>query len=353
MILKVTLLKLLAIFGVLLLLVAGALAHDPGISGIRIIKRSRDIVISVSTHRSQLAKAEHQSTMSDDAVRVSLLKRLKVTINGGELHSGLPTMVTDPANDLITMQLVQPGAMSSFSVASRVIPELDDSKTIVSIAENGQVTQEVLLDKEHPSSDSAPIVSQQPSKVGIVGRFIQLGWFHILSGADHVLFVLGLLLLGGTWKSLLKTITAFTVAHSITLTLSVTGVFQPASKWIEPLIALSIVAIAVENLRPKSVDADMSKPDYRPWVAFSFGLIHGFGFAGALTDVGLSSWDLGLALACFNFGVEMGQACIVIVAAPAIGWAVKNHSGKWGQIATAGSVLIALVGALWFLERIR
>lgn len=141
-------------------------------------------------------------------------------------------------------------------------------------------------------------------------RYLVLGGEHILFGVDHLLFVLGLLLLmQGFWK-LLKTITAFTVAHSITLACAVLGLFPVPGAPIEVLIALSIAFLAREILM--GLQGKLTLVHSRPWiVAFAFGLIHGFGFAGALGEIGLSEADIPLALLFFNLGVETGQVAFI------------------------------------------
>ena len=180
-------------------------------------------------------------------------------------------------------------------------------------------------------------------------RFVREGVLHIFGGPDHILFVLGLLLLGGTLKSLIKTVTAFTVAHSITLTVAATGLWNPGPRYVEPLIALSIVAIALENLRRNGKTA---KRDLRPWFAFGFGLIHGFGFAGALAEVGLPKEALGVALASFNIGVEIGQVTIVLAAAPALALLSARKPAISRNVVVAGSTLIGICGAFWFVTRV-
>jgi len=317
-----------AICLVLLFAVVG-FAHDLGLSGIRLIHRSQDCVLSVMVHQSKLQAGD---------LEAQIRRRLKVQVNGQPYSPGKVTLIRDDAADTVVLQSIIRGSVKSFVVEQRLFPEQASSQTLVSVVKDGQTVSEVILDAKHPSQvEVPPLVA--------AGRFLVKGVEHILSGADHVLFVLGLLLLGGNLKSLAKTVTAFTLAHSITLTLAVTGLLNPPSRVVEPLIALSIVAIAIENLREKKVDT-------RPLVAFGFGLIHGFGFAGALSEVGLSGGALLSALVSFNVGVELGQACIILVAFPLILWLTRRFERQWQRFAVAGSVLIGLVGSYWFVERI-
>jgi hydrogenase/urease accessory protein HupE len=142
-----------------------------------------------------------------------------------------------------------------------------------------------------------------------VGDYFQLGVEHILLGVDHLLFVLGLLLLVRRVGRLVKTITAFTLAHTLTLGLATLGIVHVPQAPVEAMIALSILLVAVEIAR---YGADEPAAGVSPWLmAFVFGLLHGFGFAGALSEVGLPAGDIPLALLLFNLGVEAGQLCFV------------------------------------------
>lgn len=169
---------------------------------------------------------------------------------------------------------------------------------------------------------------------------------HIFLGPDHLLFVIALLLLGGGLARLLEVVTAFTVAHSITLALATLGGVDPPARVIEPLIAVSIVMVGLDNLRARS------GRDHRTRLAFGFGLIHGFGFAGVLREIGLPHDALGWSLFSFNAGVELGQACIVAAVAPLL----ALLSGRWPTLATRvvryGSCAVVSAGAWWLGERL-
>jgi hydrogenase/urease accessory protein HupE len=184
-----------------------------------------------------------------------------------------------------------------------------------------------------------------------IGAYLQLGITHILFGVDHLLFVLGLLLLVKGTKRLIKTITAFTIAHSITLALATLHLVQVRQAAAEATIALSIVFLALELVRHYQGRDGLT---YRyPWVvAFIFGLLHGFGFAGALAEVGLPAASIPIALFLFNVGVELGQLMFVTFALTII-WAFK----KWGPVLPRWAVFIApyfigSVACFWLIERI-
>jgi HupE / UreJ protein len=173
--------------------------------------------------------------------------------------------------------------------------------------------------------------------------FVLLGVQHILSGYDHLLFLFGLLLRGGGWVALAKIITAFTLAHSVTLALAVLDVVVLPDRLVEAVIALSIACVAAENLVARPVVS-------RRWlVSFCFGLVHGFGFSSALRELGLPTHGLVLSLFGFNAGVELGQGLVVAVALPALAL-VRNT--RWEPRMVWGSSLaILLVGFVLFVER--
>jgi hydrogenase/urease accessory protein HupE len=176
--------------------------------------------------------------------------------------------------------------------------------------------------------------------------FTASGVHHILIGPDHILFLIGLLLLGGRWTALLKIVSFFTIGHSITLSLAALNLVTPPPSLIEPAIALSIVFVGADNL----VRGDGR--DLRAWVALAFGLVHGFGFANVLREFGLPREALGWSLFSFNVGVEIGQLGIVLVVATLLE-TVRRHSSLLGaRVATAGSIVVIAAGSYWFVQRV-
>jgi hydrogenase/urease accessory protein HupE len=172
----------------------------------------------------------------------------------------------------------------------------------------------------------------------------RLGVQHILSGYDHLLFLFGLILVGGRLRSLFIVVSAFTLAHSITLGLAAFDVFSPSPAFVEPAIALSIVYVGVENWFVEDAA--------RRWlITFPFGLIHGFGFAGALKEIALPPAQIPTALVAFNLGVEAGQIAVLIVVLPVVLWL---RDQRWFAVRGLKLVStgIALAGAFWFVTRI-
>jgi hydrogenase/urease accessory protein HupE len=195
------------------------------------------------------------------------------------------------------------------------------------------------------------VVPQEPSSWQVVRLYTKLGVEHILIGIDHLLFVLGLLLLVKGWNVLIKTITAFTLAHSITLALSALDIVSIPQAPVEAVIALSIVFLAREYLMVLRGHGSLTAR--YPWiVAFSFGLLHGFGFAGVLQEIGLPQQDIPLALLTFNIGVEIGQLLFIV------GVLIIYKCRKLFHIQTpqwAVYTLPYLLGAIasfWLIERI-
>jgi hydrogenase/urease accessory protein HupE len=174
--------------------------------------------------------------------------------------------------------------------------------------------------------------------------YVGLGVEHIIGGIDHLLFLLALLALATSLWQTVKIVTAFTVAHSITLSLAALGLVDVPSSIVEPLIAASIVWVAVENLVAPAGAG-------RRWlIAAVFGLIHGLGFASALSDLDLPRDALIQALIGFNLGVELGQLAFVAVVMPALVWA--SRPGRLRRLPQITSVVVALVGAVWLIERV-
>lgn len=218
-----------------------------------------------------------------------------------------------------------------------------------------------------PAPDSAAPVIGRPSPLTQVMRTVREGVDHIAAGSDHILFLVSLLLVSvwhrqraplvrrpmndwlprESWRSalgeVLRLVTAFTVAHSLTLALAAFGVLSPPSRWVESLIALSVLVAALDNLWPI-----LRAPRWA--VVFGFGLVHGFGFAGAMQDLGLSASSLAWPLLGFNLGVELGQLMLVAVVLPLGFWLRRTSLYRMGVV-LPGSIAIATMAWVWLVER--
>lgn len=181
----------------------------------------------------------------------------------------------------------------------------------------------------------------------VVWFYLKLGITHIIPyGLDHILFVTGLCLLNTKFKTILWQATAFTVAHSITLALSMKGIFNLPSAIVEPIIALSILFVAIENILLNEL-----KP-WRIFIVFLFGLIHGLGFASSLNEIGLPRNQFFTSILSFNAGVELGQIAVIATVYLLLILPFQKNAGYKKKIAYPLSVLIALVATYWTIERI-
>ncbi|MBD2767295.1 HupE/UreJ family protein [Hymenobacter sp. BT664] len=185
------------------------------------------------------------------------------------------------------------------------------------------------------------------SRTEIFGTYLRLGFTHIVPlGFDHLLFIISLYILEPRLKPVLLQATAFTLAHSITLGLAMYGFIRPPSSVIEPIIALSILFMAVENIITERLN---------PWrvaIVFGFGLVHGMGFASALTGLGLPPQDYFGSLLSFNAGVELGQVTVILLAWALVGRWAAHKSWYKQRVVIPISVVIGLVAAYWTVERV-
>jgi len=205
------------------------------------------------------------------------------------------------------------------------------------------------------AGDPSFTVPSQPSSLEVVRTYLLLGFKHILSGVDHLVFVLALLLLVNGVRRLIITVTAFTIAHSLTLAGATLGYVQMPGPPIEAVIALSIMFVATEIIHSRQGNPGLT--ERYPWVvAFTFGLLHGFGFAGALAQIGLPQSSIPIALLFFNVGVEIGQLFFIasVFAVIALGrWIARGFNMRrpaWAWAATPYA--IGSVAAYWVIQRI-
>jgi HupE/UreJ protein len=185
------------------------------------------------------------------------------------------------------------------------------------------------------------------SALASVAKYVRLGFEHIVpNGLDHILFVVGLFLLSPHLGPLMRQVTGFTLAHSVTLALGIYGVVRISPAIVEPLIAASIVFVAVENLFTDRLQR------WRPAVVFGFGLLHGLGFAGVLKEIGLPSAQFVTALIGFNLGVELGQLAVIAACFLSVGFWFRHRQWYRWAVTMPASAAVALVATVWFFERI-
>jgi hypothetical protein len=292
------------------------------------------------------------------AIAAYALSRLDVT-SGGErcpLEAAGPLIDehSDGAYAVLRLSGACPRPGPSLSLGYRLLFDLDPThRGLLQYIEEGRIRSAIFSVDAGAQTLGAGTARQQ------FAAYVLEGIRHIWLGFDHILFLLSLLFpavllrRGGEWQSaerfrssfldVAKVVTAFTVAHSITLTLAATEVVSLPSRWVESAIALSVVLAAANNVFPLV--------NHGRWLAaFGFGLVHGFGFAGALRDLGLPNGPLALSLFGFNVGVELGQLAIVGLFLPAAFWL----RGTWTYrrvVLAGGSALIAVIAGIWLVER--
>ncbi len=260
---------------------------------------------------------------------------------------------TDGAYTVLRFSAQCPAKIDALGVSYRLFAELDPQhKGLLKLASEG-ITSTAIFS---PESAQQTLSLRSASKWRQFADYVKDGVWHIWIGFDHILFLLSLLLpavliprkgeqaqsFREAFIDVLKVVTAFTIAHSITLTLASWQLVALPSRWVESAIAASVVVAALNNIFPLFRGR-------RPHAAFAFGLIHGFGFASVLSDLGLPQSALALSLAGFNIGVELGQMAIVAVFLPLA--FLTRRTWFYRQLMTTGSALIAVVAAVWLVER--
>ena len=228
-------------------------------------------------------------------------------------------------------------------ITASMFPYDPQHQTFLNIYEGSALTQ-AILDRGRTGFEY--FAGTRQGAFAVVQKFLPAGIHHILVGPDHLLFLVGLLLLGGTVRQLAVIVTSFTVAHSITLSLAALNIVSPPARLIEPAIALSIVYVGADNLLKRD------GRDVRAWIAFAFGFVHGFGFANVLREMDLPARALGWSLFSFNVGVEIGQLLVVAVVAMALAALRARSEAAGRQLAFAGSIVVMAAGAFWFVQRV-
>jgi hydrogenase/urease accessory protein HupE len=282
----------------------------------------------------------------EPAIRTMLVSRLELSADGSVLTPewGSTEILRDRQSLRLHLRYGTTSPAGSVAVNTVMFPYDPMHQTFVNMYEGDTLTSQMILDAKHPRLEY--FAGSRQGVAAVVRKFVPAGIHHILIGPDHLLFLVGLLLLGGTVRQLLLVVTSFTVAHSITLSLAALDIVTPPARLIEPAIALSIVYVGADNILAKG------GRDVRGWIAFTFGFIHGFGFANVLREMDLPSRALGWSLFSFNVGVEIGQLLVVVLVASALA-ALRSRSEWAGRhLAFAGSLVVIVAGAFWFVQRV-
>jgi hypothetical protein len=336
------------LLALVLLLPAAAAAHQTSLSFSELTVRGADVSgllrFSLADLRTQLDIAPPQLpvpaltrlvlesfVLKTSGRPCALQPGVSATLEGDDgLALQARWLCPQPVEDLS----VRVGFLDSFPIGHTHLSRIDFGP--------GEISQRA-AQVEEPSFDARRTRSMAQE----FWRFLRLGIEHIFTGFDHIAFLIGLLLLGGSLRTLVGIVTAFTVAHSVTLALAALDLLAPSPRFVEPAIAASIIFIGVENLRALRRGASAEALRHRWVVTLCFGLVHGFGFASVLRELELPRAVLATGLVSFNLGVECGQLAIVLLALPLLG-----RLRAWRPFAPAASACVAALGALWLVQRL-
>ena len=279
------------------------------------------------------------------------LRRVKIAFDGSEVRPEVDYSVAGASDDLS-------GAIATIRLRG-VVP--DGARDLAwtygwtfssyPLTMRRSAAEDPVTEWLEGGASSAPFAWAAPAppidRLGTARRYLALGFTHIVPGGlDHVLFVLGIYLLSGRIRAVLWQVSAFTLAHSVTLGLGLYGIVSVPPRVVEPLIALSIAYVAVENI---------FLSELRPWrvaLVFAFGLLHGLGFAGALQELGLPRAELATALVAFNAGVEAGQLAVIGAAFILVGGAWAHHTWYRRRVVVPASAAIACTAIYWTIVRL-
>jgi hydrogenase/urease accessory protein HupE len=281
------------------------------------------------------------------AIANLLHARLRIEVDGTTLPSlawSTPEPLVERQSLRLRVEHSTVNGPGSVAVTADLFPYDPAHQSFVNFYEGDDLRSQAILG--HGRARFQYFTGTRQGIRAVVQKFVPAGVHHILIGPDHILFLVGLLLLGGSIRRLLLVVTAFTLAHSITLSLAALNLVIPPARLIEPAIALSIVYVGADNLMVRG------GRDMRAWIAFAFGFVHGFGFAYVLREMDLPGQALGWSLFSFNLGVEIGQLFVVGIVASLLAMLRVWNERVGRHLAVAGSVLVIVAGAFWFVERV-
>lgn len=279
-----------------------------------------------------------------------LTRRLRLRLDGEPVAVTLSDVepVPDRQGLRFALRVASARAPGRIQIETILFPYDGNHQTFVNVYESGALRYQDILDARRTTTDY--YAGSWQGVGAVLAAFIPAGIEHILIGPDHLLFLLGLILLGGSARRLALIVTAFTLGHSVTLSIAALDLYTPPASVVEPLIALSIVLVGVDNLLVST--APSAGRDLRPWMAALFGLVHGFGFASVLKELGLPREALGWSLFGFNVGVEVGQLAVVVPSALALAALERVSALGRARVAMVGSVVVVAAGVYWFVERV-
>jgi hypothetical protein len=349
---------IVALSACLVLIASSASAHpvpfsyldirlSPGSLDVTLVAHIFDVAHDLQLEPPELLLESPDLAKRERAIRAMLAARVGITVDDERLPP--PAWQTvEPLAERQSLRLharfplrTAPGVVS---VETVLFPYDPAHQTFVNVYEADDLRLQAVLDTGKARMDY--YAGSRQGVAAVVRKFVPSGFEHILVGPDHLLFLAGLLLLGGSVRRLAVIVSAFTVAHSLTLSLAALHILQPPARLIEPAIALSIVYVGADNLLAAG------GRDVRTWIAFGFGFIHGFGFANVLSAMDLPTRALGWSLLSFNFGVELGQLLVVLILGSAIVAGHARYPVASRRLASIGSIIVIVAGAYWFIARV-
>lgn len=362
-----------AVLGSMLALTSRAEAHAIGLSSGEYTANDSSLKVKLSFARGEVAglapaidadRDGHVSAVEVNNARALLeakiISRIAVQADGSECKGTLTdAALTEQDGLMVDGRFECASAKGGFTVDAALLNDLPFGHRHIARTVAGEATHDEVLYRDHrtvhvpagaaigatsSTGEAKPAPKLDHETSGGAFSFFKMGIEHILTGYDHLVFLLGLVLARGRVKQLIGVVTAFTIAHSITLALAAFGVWAPSPRIIEPAIALSIVYVGIENFFVK----DASK---RWRITFPFGLIHGFGFAGALQEINLPRASIPGALLSFNLGVEAGQLAVMAVVLPII-FSLRKQDWFEPRAVRVVSGAVAVAGGIWFVMRV-
>jgi hypothetical protein len=362
-------LRTIALFGVAALIAlffsAPAHAHAVGISKGDYVATGSDVVADLTFARPELARSidgldsDGDGTIDDaelargrDVLAAAFTNGVRVRNDGAPCPATFDSAeITDQDGVHLRLRFRCAEPVAKLVIQLTLLDSLAHGHRHIASAEIGAAANEDILYRGHDEivvtavngGDSGGQSSPPPRPQLGALAFVRMGIEHILTGYDHLVFLFGLLIVGGRVRALLGVVTAFTVAHSITLALAALNIWTPPSRVVEAGIALSIAYVGVENFFVTNAE--------RRWrITFPFGLVHGFGFASALREVSLSRAQIPVALVSFNVGVELGQLSVMAVLLPVI-IVCKRRGWLDRRVTLLLSAGVVAAGLAWFVQR--
>lgn len=349
---------IIGLLAVLLLNAAPASAHPTPFSYLDIHVNGDIVEVSLIAHMIDIAHdlnvdpperllQPDQISIYGTNIATMLAARLRLQVNGVPLTAGAwstPVALPERQSLQMTARFSRPASIGVLRLDTLMFPYDPLHQTFVNVYEGDTLALQAILDQSKTAVEF--FSGSRPGIASLMRRFVAIGTRHILLGPEHLLFLVGVLLLGGTARQLAFVVSAFTVGHCLTLALGAFNILNPPARLIEPAIALAIVYVGADNLMVRN------GKDLRLWIAFAFGCIHGFGFANVLREMDLPRRATTWSIASFGVGAEFAQLLVAAAAAVLFATLLARDAALHRKVVYAGSILVIAGGAFWFIQRV-